>query len=256
MIAVGQTGLLAGTGALPEEAIVGVWKVESAYDENKQEITLSEDEKNLKVVFDENHKAVLIAAGLSLGEGEWKYKKTDINGNMVYSITEGNGDFEIVGPRGKYKEHQGKLLMENDGQVLLLAKSTSEKAGDYTSVTSLDDFVDAVNELAKSVDDIGKDDIVVTQGMKNALKKADEYLNLKAFSRYKLIEQLEYNGFTVDEAEYAADNCGADWNEQAARKAAEYLSMQAFSRERLKEQLRFEGFSPTQIEYGLKQNGY
>ena len=36
-----------------------------------------------------------------------------------------------------------------------------------------------------------------------------------AFSRKGLIEQLEYEGFSNDDATYAVDHCGADWNEQA-----------------------------------------
>lgn len=38
------------------------------------------------------------------------------------------------------------------------------------------------------------------------------------FSYTGLIEQLEYEQYSHDDAVYAADNCGADWNEQAAKK--------------------------------------
>ena len=57
-----------------------------------------------------------------------------------------------------------------------------------------------------------------TIGQKNALDKAHSYLSFTAFSYTGLIDQLEYEGFTKEEATYGADNCGADWNEQAAQK--------------------------------------
>ena len=58
-----------------------------------------------------------------------------------------------------------------------------------------------------------------TTGEKNALKKAQSYLSFSAFSYNGLIGQLEYEQYSHDEAVYAADNCGADWNEQAVAKA-------------------------------------
>ncbi len=95
-----------------------------------------------------------------------------------------------------------------------------------------------------------------TMGEKNALAKAKEYLRLTAFSRKGLIEQLEFEGFTNTESEYGADNCGADWNQQAAKKAKEYLDLTSFSRQSLIEQLEFEGFTHDQAEYGVKQAGF
>lgn len=100
------------------------------------------------------------------------------------------------------------------------------------------------------------EDASVTTGQRNALKKAKSYLKTMAFSREGLIEQLEFEGYTTDEATYGADNCGADWNEQAAKKAESYLDIMAFSREGLIEQLEFEGFTNEQAVYGVTANGY
>lgn len=96
----------------------------------------------------------------------------------------------------------------------------------------------------------------VTLGMKNALKKAQLYLDIMSFSRSGLIDQLEFEGFNYSESVYAVDNCGADWNEQATKKAKTYLEIMAFSRQGLIEQLEFEGFSHEQAVYGVEQNGY
>lgn len=95
-----------------------------------------------------------------------------------------------------------------------------------------------------------------TIGQQNALKSAKEYLDISAFSYSELVSQLEYEQYTHEEAVYAVDNCGADWNEQAARSAKEYLDIMSFSREGLIEQLEFDGFTNEQAVYGVEQNGY
>jgi hypothetical protein len=93
-------------------------------------------------------------------------------------------------------------------------------------------------------------------GQKNALRSANSYLNVLAFSYNGLIKQLEYEGYSTEDATYAADHCGADWNEQAAKSAKSYLSSMSFSRSGLIQQLEYEGFTPSQAEYGATANGY
>lgn len=95
----------------------------------------------------------------------------------------------------------------------------------------------------------------VTVGQKNAVSKAKSYLSMSAFSYEGLIEQLEFEKFTNEQAVYGAKNCGADWKEQAAKKAKSYLSMTAFSRDGLIDQLEFEGFTHEQAVYGVEVNG-
>lgn len=115
--------------------------------------------------------------------------------------------------------------------------------------------------------DVAKNDVVsttpileessgITMGQKNALQSAQVYLDSMGFSRNGLIKQLEFEGYTSDYAAYAADNCGADWNEQAAIKAQTYLDSMSFSRDGLIKQLEFEGFTSDQAEYGVSSVGY
>jgi host cell surface-exposed lipoprotein len=94
-----------------------------------------------------------------------------------------------------------------------------------------------------------------TVSQRNARQKAAEYLDLMAFSRSGLIEQLVFEGFTQGDAAYGVDALNVDWNEQAAKKAAEYLDLMSFSRSGLIEQLVFEGFSQVQAEYGVSTTG-
>jgi len=75
------------------------------------------------------------------------------------------------------------------------------------------------------------------------------------FSYTGLIEQLEFEQYSHEDAVYAADNCGADWNEQAAKKAQDYLDIMAFSRQGLIDQLQFEGYTYEQAVYGVNQVG-
>lgn len=93
-------------------------------------------------------------------------------------------------------------------------------------------------------------------GQKNALASAKNYLSFTAFSRDGLIHQLEYEQYSTEDAIFAVDNCGADWNEQAAKKAQQYLDMSAFSRADLVDQLLYEGFTAEQAEYGVTAAGY
>ena len=98
--------------------------------------------------------------------------------------------------------------------------------------------------------------VEMTLGQKNALRKAEDYLDFMAFSYSGLVNQLMFEGFTEDEAIFAAENCGADWNEQAAIKAHDYLEFMSFSRKGLIDQLIFEGFTQSQAEYGASSVGY
>lgn len=96
----------------------------------------------------------------------------------------------------------------------------------------------------------------ITLGQENALSTAKSYLSYTAFSRKGLIEQLEFEGYSTDESTYAVDNCGADWNEQAAKMAKSYMDYSSFSKSSLIEQLTYEGFTTEQANYGATSVGY
>ena len=93
-------------------------------------------------------------------------------------------------------------------------------------------------------------------GEQNALESALSYLSFSSFSYTGLIDQLEFEGYSLEEATYAADNCGADWYEQAAKTAQSYLDVMSVSRQGLIEQLENEGFTTEQAEYSAKAVGY
>ncbi len=84
---------------------------------------------------------------------------------------------------------------------------------------------------------------------------AQQYLDSQAFSRQGLIDQLIYEGFTEEEAEYGVDGVNADWRVQAVLMARRYLDSQPFSRQGLFDQLIYEGFTEEEANIGLANSG-
>lgn len=94
-----------------------------------------------------------------------------------------------------------------------------------------------------------------TVSQANAVSKAKSYLRYTAFSYSGLVDQLEFEGFSTEDATYGVEHCGADWNEQALLKADSYLKYTAFSYSGLIDQLEFEGFTTEQATYGADNCG-
>lgn len=88
-----------------------------------------------------------------------------------------------------------------------------------------------------------------------ALKKVNNYLQYSSFSYNGLINQLEFDGFSLADAVYAINNCGADWNEQAVKMAQDYLKYNIFSYRKLLQELQYEGFTYDQAIYGVENCG-
>lgn len=96
----------------------------------------------------------------------------------------------------------------------------------------------------------------MTTGQKNALESAKDYLDFSALSHSGLVEQLKFEGYSKEDSTFAADNCGANWDEQAAKSAKTYIDMSSFSRAGLIDQLEFDGYTHSQAEYGANAVGY
>ena len=77
----------------------------------------------------------------------------------------------------------------------------------------------------------------------NAVRSAQDYIDMSGFSRQGLIKQLEYEDFSTEDAIFAVDHITVDWNVQAARSAKDYLDMSGFSHSKLVAQLEYEGFT-------------
>ena len=145
----------------------------------------------------------------------------------------------------------GNLSTSNtDGKSDNSSSITDSKSDNPSTITdSNESYSSETSEPAPSGSSL-------TMGQKNALRSAQSYLRYSDFSYTGLISQLEYEGYSTEDATFAADNCGADWTEQAAKSAKEYLDYSSFSRDGLIDQLEYEGFTHDQAVYGVEQNGY
>lgn len=176
------------------------------------------------------------------------------NNNNTNNTTEVSKKKVEVIDFGSMKEHE-ILTWCNDNNLSCNFKR------EYSNTVAKDGYIkQSVNAGEQVVENtkitvtysLGKEPTV---GEKNALKSAKSYLDFSAFSRSGLIKQLEFEGYTHDEAVYGVDNVGADWNEQAVKSAKSYLDFSSFSRSGLIKQLEFEGFTHEQAVYGVEQNG-
>ena len=104
--------------------------------------------------------------------------------------------------------------------------------------------------------------VSVTPDEKKALEKACSYIDNyledhNGYSHEELVKKLQRNGFSAEEARFAADNCGANWNEQAAYQAGVYLVIYPNStKDRIIDLLLYEGFTYAQALVGAQANGF
>jgi hypothetical protein len=94
-----------------------------------------------------------------------------------------------------------------------------------------------------------------TGTQEEALDAALEYLQAGPASRTRLIEWLENEGFSTENATYGADSCGADWMDQARQTAEVYKSISTYSGPKMASQLEFDGFTPDEAAYGADAAG-
>lgn len=86
---------------------------------------------------------------------------------------------------------------------------------------------------------------------RNAVRAAQHYLSVMPFSQQGLSEQLVFEGYSQEDADYAAATVDADWNEQAVKKARDYDKVMPMSDAELVNQLIFDGFTQEQAQYGV-----
>lgn len=145
------------------------------------------------------------------------------------------------------------ILLKYEGNNIMSVDASSpnedeEETTVATTTTTTATTKSAIKSAAAKVSE--------TLSQKNAVRRAEDYLDFATFSKKGLIEQLEYEKFSTADAEYAVNKLNIDWNEQAVKKAQDYLDMAAFSKESLIEQLEFEGFTKEQATYGAEKCGF
>lgn len=133
---------------------------------------------------------------------------------------------------------------EEDDKIDNNIKAAPESLESETEMTPSSDKETTVEDQTETEKAAGIEE-------QNALRSALDYLDFTSFSYSGLVDQLEYEGYSTEAATYAADNCGADWNEQALQTALDYLDYSAFSYTGLIDQLEYEGFTSNQATYAV-----
>lgn len=158
--------------------------------------------------------------------------------------------YDLILESVKFPSFPDAALDKSDDLDDLYGADSGEDDDDYDYDWDDDDSSASTSSVTSSS---GQNENLSTERA-SALQMAHDYLKSSAFSRTGLIEQLEYEGFSKDDATYAVDNCGADWKAQAALMAKQYRKSSAFSHKGLVDQLEYEGFTPEQAEYGATQS--
>ena len=145
---------------------------------------------------------------------------------------------------------------KTEGDVSNKGSSENDIVPDHKSddkMTDSNSSSDTIIEHNHVSDSINKQQTV---GEQNAVRYAITVLDYVAVSYNGMAELLEYMGYSETEAKYGADNCGADWFNEAKEKAEEYLKYSPFSKQGLIDQLEYDGFTREQAEYGVKSLGF
>lgn len=243
-------------------------------DNNHVSITKDEKKINIAYIADETSLALeqFIIGGLSSAISKSEGTMLIVSGKDMGSYTFSKGNIKAVIPLSLDKYNNAFETIPESQVDDFVKKSDSFIKSLTVGIKYLYDETDS---LSKSFEEYEKENLEekttanveqketanennlntdtitpkITLEQKNAVKKADSYLQFSAFSHGGLIEQLEYEGFSKEAAAYAADNCGADWFEQSLKKAKSYLRISEFSYLSLIEQLEYEGFTNEQAKY-------
>lgn len=90
-----------------------------------------------------------------------------------------------------------------------------------------------------------------TREQSNALSAAVAYLDYSAFSKQGLYDQLIFEEYPADAAQYAIDNISADWNQNALQTAKDYLDFTSFSDQGLYDQLIHDKYTPDEAQFAI-----
>lgn len=227
-----------------EKAVVGEWEGVYLFDLSNEKMGSLGDDVSMHLKFNADHTGTISTTTGGDTDFKWSYETTTEKGDKVYKA--GNVTIAVISKRNDEfgKKYAGDMLIYIDDTAVILEHQNTKSTSSSSTPIKIQ---------SRSFNTTKGSDSSVTSSQKNALSKAESYLNCMAFSYAGLIEQLEYEGYSTSDATYAVDHCGADWNEQAVKKAESYLRSMSFSESGLIEQLEYEGFTHEQAVYGVKK---
>jgi TM2 domain-containing membrane protein YozV len=179
--------------------------------------------------------------------------------DMILILTNNfkNKNAEIVGYEGNFfKKPVNIIILVWFGFLLIFALGSEPVPADTAVPVSTPVAVSTPAPATTSTPASTPSESTMTMGQKNAIKKAESYIKIKGFSKEALISQLEFEGYTTEDATWASDNVTVDWNEEAKQSAESYVDIMAMSASGLYDQLIFEGYTDEQANYGVSAVGY
>ncbi|MEP0191018.1 MAG: Ltp family lipoprotein [Erythrobacter sp.] len=141
----------------------------------------------------------------------------------------------------------GALLGDPESSKQAVASKTENSSNIETSTGS-----DAAEES-------GADRLTGPQ--RNAVRSAQNYVDMMGFSRAGLIDQLSSSagdGYDQADAIIAVDSLDIDWNQEAAQSAQNYIDMMGFSCSGLIDQLSSSAgdkYTKSEAQYGAEKVG-
>lgn len=248
----GEAASTATTSISDNDIVVGTWIAEIKLDQANDKGYYIDEDQNVKLVIKKDS-TIETWFGDESRELEWEFVGESGEVRQYKIIEKGSTDgkaiyFRYVDKNSKeFEDFAGKILVTSGNNLVIYGRAQDVTTSKTSSSTSSQI---AATDTPKTSKVVSSKISVVKQ---NALRQANQYLNAMAFSYSGLIEQLEYEGYSTEDATYAVDHCGADWNDEAAKKAEEYLNTMSFSRSGLIEQLEYEGFTHDQAVYGVNK---
>lgn len=177
---------------------------------------------------------------LSQNEEKQDYSK-ELDEKIKKLMEENKYDVKETIPDDKIEEINKQISVEDDSKTNI---PKSEKKEESDDDLNKEDESNPYSELEPVFYN-------THYGNEGAVNSAKNYLISMAASKNKIISFLRKKGFSEEEAIYGAENCGADWYDQALRMAMSYLNVQEFTYEQLALQLMIEEFTEDEIIYVL-----
>ena len=270
-----------------DDILVGQWVIGGVFTDNKLIDISSVDA--LKDLYDGVYLTIsadgsfVMLNGIFVGEGNWENIDTSeyehaylLSEHQSYRYTFENGKLEETQHKDSSKKYTMCITNEDVNSALVMDNTEDDKdlnshikvwvressESKYLSLYSttigkkqMENSSDhETSNPSKETEYSRKETYTnISSGQRNALEKAHDYLNNIPFSSKGLKEQLEYEGFSSSDSQYAVDHCGADWNKQAVLKAQNYLDTMSFSKSGLIDQLEYDGFTHQEAVYGVEQ---
>lgn len=197
-------------------------------------------------------------------QGTFEFTGTLSEKDKIYTITDGTNVKKVtVKSKTMAKKENADLIAEEkakeeaeakkEAEEAAAAKKKAEEEAAEKAKKEAEEKAKKEKEEAEEAAKKEKEERIANapREHQNALQKAYDYLDYSPFSKSGLYDQLVYEKFPKEAAQFAIDNIEVDWNAQALAKAKDYLEYSSFSNQRLYDQLVYGGFTAEEAQYAI-----